>query len=277
MLVLRLLIGLSTLVLALPAQAQEPEPLAIGETFVLDSGVLGEARRVNVYAPIGYDARGGEPLPVLYMPDGGIDEDFLHVAGLVQIGALNGTMRPFLLVGFENTARRRDLTPPTAQAEDREIAPVVGGSAAFRQFLRDELIPHVRATYATTDEAGLLGESLAGLFVVETFLLEPALFDHYLAVDPSLWWDGGRLVDEAAVRLAAFPDAEKTLVLASSRQPEIAIATRQLASAVEESGAPVALDYRFYPAEEHWTVFHPALLDAFRWAFPPEADAEDGE
>jgi enterochelin esterase-like enzyme len=51
-------------------------------------------------------------LPVLYMPDGGMAEDFLHVAGLVQVSVGNGTMRPFLLVGIENTQRRRDMTGP---------------------------------------------------------------------------------------------------------------------------------------------------------------------
>lgn len=70
--------------------------------------------------------------PVLYMPDGGIEEDFLHVAGLVQVSVGNGTMRPFILVGIENTARRRDLTGLTTRAEDKKIAPKVGGSAAFR-------------------------------------------------------------------------------------------------------------------------------------------------
>src|SRR5690606_15019238 len=114
-------------------------------------------------------------LPVLYMPDGGIHEDFLHIAGLVQISSLNGTMRPFLLVGIENTERRRDLTGPTENEEDRQIAPRVGGSAAFRAFLRDELRPAIEAAYRTTGETALIGESLAGLFVVETLLLEPDL------------------------------------------------------------------------------------------------------
>src|SRR5690606_29202077 len=132
------------------------------------SAVLGETRRINVYAPV--PATPEAPLPVLYMPDGGIDEDFLHVAGLVQVSTMNGTMRPFLLVGIANTQRRRDLTGPTENEEDRQIAPVVGGSAAFRRFIRDELIPAIDARYATTGERAIVGESLAGLFVVETFL-----------------------------------------------------------------------------------------------------------
>ena len=115
-------------------------------------------------------------------------EDFLHVVGLVQVLVGNGSMWPFLLVGIENTQRRRNLTGPTTNAEDQKIAPQVGGSAAFRQFIREGLMPKIRQRYRTTAETAIVGESLAGLFVVETLLLELGLFDTYLAFDPSLWW-----------------------------------------------------------------------------------------
>ena len=97
------------------AQAQAPSaqnaaPLAIGDTFTLDSKVLSEVRRINVYAPVGYAQSKDLKLPVLYMLDGGMAEDFLHIAGLVEVSSGNGTMRPFIVVGIENTARRRDLT-----------------------------------------------------------------------------------------------------------------------------------------------------------------------
>lgn len=138
----------------------EAEPLVVGDTFRLRSEVLDEERVINVYRPPG--AEEGEPLPVLYMPDGGIGEDFLHIAGLVQISALNGTMRPFLLVGIENTERRRDLTGLTKVDGERRVAPRVGGSADFRRFLRQELMPEIEGRYATTGERALVGESLAG-------------------------------------------------------------------------------------------------------------------
>src|SRR3712207_3190769 len=136
-------------------------------------------------------------LPVLYMPDGGVAEDFLHVAGLVQVSVGNGTMRPFLLVGIENTERRRDMTGPTENESDKKIAPRVGGSGAFRKFIRDELMPQVKSRYRTRAETAVVGESLAGLFVIETFLVEPDLFDTYIAFDPSLWWNDRKLVKDA--------------------------------------------------------------------------------
>jgi len=252
------------------AVASPSSPLAIGETFTLRSEALGETRRVNVYAAPGYGASPDAPLPVLYMPDGGIGEDFLHVAGLVQVSVGNGTMRPTLLVGIENTERRRDLTGPTRNPEDRAIAPRVGGSAEFRRFLRAELMPEIRRRYRTTDETAIVGESLAGLFVVETFLLEPDLFDTYIAFDPSLWWNDKKLVNEAGERLRAGAGRPRTLYLASSDEGEIVEDTRRLAAVLEQSALPaVRWHYEPMPDETHATIYHPAALRAFRQVFRP--------
>ena len=97
--------------LAAPAAAQLNQsvapatPLVIGETLTIDSKVLSETRRINVYVPPGYAESADARFPVLYMPDGGMAEDFLHVAGLVQVSVGNGTMRPFLLVGTGSPLR----------------------------------------------------------------------------------------------------------------------------------------------------------------------------
>jgi hypothetical protein len=263
-----LLIALSC-VLNLKAQ-EKSAPLVIGETFTIDSKIMREARRLNVYLPPGYAEAKDARFPVLYMPDGGMGEDFLHVAGLVQIGATNGTMRPFILVGIENTERRRDLTGPTENAEDKKIAPRVGGSATFRKFIREELMPQVKTRYRSAPETAIVGESLAGLFVVETFLLEPDLFDTYIAFDPSLWWNGQKLLKSAANNLAGRPDLKKTLYLASSDTKEIADATQLLADTLTKK-APAGLRWHYarMPEEKHSTIFHPAALRAFRALFKP--------
>jgi predicted alpha/beta superfamily hydrolase len=261
-----LLACLAVVLAAAPAAAQQAKPLAIGETFTMESRALGETRRINVYLPAVYAGSGELRLPVLYMPDGGIAEDFLHVAGLVQVMAGNGTMRPFILVGIENTQRRRDLTGPTSRDEDRSIAPVVGGSAAFRRFIRDELKPLVQSRYRTTNRSAIVGESLAGLFVVETFVLEPDLFDTYIAFDPSLWWNGGSLVGDAVARVTRATHAGRALFLASSSQAEIAALTARLAAALR---GKADVQHTPMPAESHATIYHPAALVAFRTLFKP--------
>jgi predicted alpha/beta superfamily hydrolase len=267
--------SLALFAVAVPAQeraataAGEVTPLVIGESFTIRSAVLGEVRRINVYAPPAYASSRELQLPVLYMPDGGMAEDFLHLAGLVQVSVGNGTMRPMLLVGIENTERRRDLTGPTSRDEDRKIAPRVGGSQAFRDFIRTELMPLVRNRYRTTEESAIVGESLAGLFVVETFLLEPTLFDTYVAIDPSLWWNGGALVAGAEQQLAGRPAARKSLYLASSEEEIIAKPASQLADVLKRGAFPgVTWHHDPMPEERHATIFHPAALRAFRMMLP---------
>ena len=259
-------LSLAAPLLAEPLQA---EPLVIGESLRLASQVLAETRRINVYLPAGYAEAPNDRWPVLYMPDGGLAEDFLHVAGLLQVSAGNLTMRPFILVGIENTERRRDLTGPTEQAGDRKIAPRVGGSAAFRQFLREELMPAVQARYRTTRERAVIGESLAGLFVVETWVLEPTLFDSYIAIDPSLWWNKEGLLPAAAQRLKSRPAGRTpVLFMASSSEPTIRQPADRFAQML---GQAKVADWQLLPLpqETHMTVYHPAALAAVRQLFKP--------
>jgi len=255
--------------------AETSGPLVIGDTFTLDSIALGETRRINVYLPPGYAEAPAGKFPVLYMPDGGLAEDFLHVAGLVEVLVGDNSMRPFILVGIENTQRRRDLTGQTDNPEDRKIAKVVGGSPAFRKFIRDELMLRIRQRYRTTAETGIVGESLAGLFVVETFFVEPDLFDSYIAFDPSLWWNRQQLVNSAGERLAAEPGLKKNLWLASSDEPGIVKPTTQLAGILTKS-APAGLHWHHeaMPEEQHSTIYHPAALKAFRDVFKPAPEAK---
>lgn len=269
-------VTLATLLLlvTLPPNARAQEkatPLSIGETFTMGSDVLHERRRINVYSPPGYPDSAATKLPVMYMPDGGVAEDFLHIAGLIQVSVGNGTMRPFLLVGIENTERRRDMTGPTRNDEDKKIAVRVGGSAAFRKFIRTELMPEVRRRYRTTGETAIVGESLAGLFVVETLLHEPDLFDSYIAFDPSLWWNNEQLTLSADSLLKRRTFAsQKTLYFASSNVTGAPALAQRFAAVLERSAPPgLKWQYEPFPEETHATIYHPAALRAFRLLFKP--------
>lgn len=252
----------ANLAAAAPSRA---EALSIGETWTMYSAVLGETRRINVYIPL--DSSPGKALPVMYMPDGGMREDFQHVAGLLQVGAGNGTTRPFLLVGIENTERRRDLTGPTDNAKDRSIAPRVGGSAAFRKFVGSELKPEIARRYAVTSESAIVGESLAGLFVVETLALEPGLFDTYIAIDPSMWWNNATLA-KAFNATPPVMHGNKTLYIAASADALAGDGEADIRAGAAKSPGLKFL-YQAWPDETHATIFHPAALKAFRATLKP--------
>lgn len=255
-----------------PAPAPAVAPIVFGETFHLDSKVLGERRTINVYLPPGY-ATSTEHYPVLFMPDGGVAEDFPHVAGDVDISIRNGVIRPILVVGIENTERRRDLVGPTDIAREHEIAPHAGGSDRFRTFLRTELVPYVDAHYRTGGERALIGESLAGLFVIETLLADPELFDDYIAIDPSLWWNDEAVARSAGVTFAGWTAKPKHVIVATADEPEILAGVALFMRSVRvDMPRGLTYDYMPLPEEHHATIFPVAGVRAIRLVFRVPSD-----
>ena len=241
------------------------------EAFDMPSATLKETRHINVYLPPGYPASGKQAFPVLYMPDGGMQEDFPHVATDVDAAIRAGALRPMIVVGIENTERRRDMTGPTQVDSDRKIAVHVGGSAAFRTFIADELMPEVRHRYRTNGHDAIVGESLAGLFVVETFLLKPELFETWIAFSPSLWWNNQSLVKGAAERLHARPDTSQTFYFSSAGDDDIGEAIAKLQQTLR-AAAPRGLAWTYEPRLDlkHSTIYVSASPGVFRKLFPAD-------
>ena len=128
----------------------------------------------------------------------------------------------------------------------------------------------MKSRYRTTQETAIVGESLAGLFIVETFLLEPDLFDTYIALDPSLWWNNKELVKTAAEKLRSRPNLEKTLYMASSDEKQIVEDANQFSEVLTKNAPPrLHWHYERMPEEKHSTIYHPAALKAFRAVFGP--------
>jgi predicted alpha/beta superfamily hydrolase len=253
--------------------AAQDDPVPPHDTFTVASAAVGEVRRINVWTPPGY-GDGVTRLPVLYMPDGGVGEDFPHVVAAVDSAIRAGEMRPVIVVGIENTERRRDMTGPTTVASDSAIAPRVGGSAAFRRFIADELIPEVERRYRVTDERAIIGESLAGLFIVETFIEQPELFDTYIALSPSLWWNREAVVSSAADRLRAHPNLHAALYLSSADEEDIVRATSRLAD-VLRANAPPGLRWAYVPRPDltHGTIYRATAPRVLREWLPPRRGA----
>ncbi|MEO8189559.1 MAG: alpha/beta hydrolase-fold protein [Acidobacteriota bacterium] len=253
---------------AQPARA--PEPVLPHQTWTIDSRVLGETRRINVYTPPGYDSARSARFAVLYMPDGGVEEDFPHVTRDIDAAIRAGEMRPVIVVGIENTERRRDMTGPTEFEQDRKIAPRVGGSSNFRAFIRDELMPVVRERVRGNGQTAIVGESLAGLFVLETFFEEPRLFGTWIALSPSLWWNGQALVHGAERRLKGEPRLTGTLYLAVAGDDDRGDAVKTMA-AILLAAAPKGLKWSYEPRPDltHSTIYGAASPGVFRKLFPP--------
>ncbi len=245
------------------------------DSFVIQSQRLQEARTINVYRP---PADAAVAHPVLYMPDGGVAEDFPHVAATVDAGIRAGRIAPLLMVGIENTQRRRDMTGPTQVDSDRRIAPVVGGSAAFRAFIAEELVPEIDRRYRTTGARGIIGESLAGLFIVETLFEQPALFDTWIAFSPSLWWNDAALTRSADARLQRMPGLQGRMLLAWGDEDNIGPHAQALSDTVRRAG-PAHLQWQALPRPDlrHDTIYTALEAMAIERMYPATPGTGEGK
>ncbi|WP_179006846.1 alpha/beta hydrolase [Winogradskyella forsetii] len=245
---------------------QYNDPVPQHDDFTIDSKIVNETRVINVWTPTNYKSS-NDALPVLYMPDGGIvQEDFPHIANTVAKLVENKSIPPMILVGIENTDRRKDLSGPSDVKEDEQYCPLTDGAKKFRAFITDELMPEINKNYRTTDEKGIIGESLAGLFVMETFFLKPDTFDFYVAMDPSLWWNDHYLERNATRYLDNFTDKKIKLWFAGSDAEDISVHTNNLAKTLENE-APEQLIWKYSdePNEQHNTIFRATKEKALTW------------
>jgi predicted alpha/beta superfamily hydrolase len=241
------------------------DPIPAYEILKIDLKILNETRVITIWTPPSY-AKSDNSFPVLYMPDGGIGEDFPHIANTISVLIDKGKITPLILVGIENTDRHRDLTGPSTVEAEAEIAPLSDGSSEFRKFIRTELFPEIESRYRVNNKKAIVGESLAGLFIVETFFLEPEMFDIYLAMDPAIYWNDHDLVRKAAERLNSFPDRPVKLWFAGSDAWDIAEYTDKLAEIFKkEAPEQVTWSYLPQPKEHHNTIFRATKEKAFLW------------
>lgn len=174
----------------------EPAPITLGESYTLEA--LDEARSINVILPPGYHDEPERTFPVIYMLDGGMDQDLMLVNGLASWNRLWGRSSEAIIVGIETSDRQRELLPPTSDPAEQSRYPTAGESAAFRAWIAGTVKPLVERRYRHDGRAFLIGESAAGHFVVETWLRKPEMFDGYAAISPSLQWSSELLSANAA-------------------------------------------------------------------------------
>lgn len=184
--------------IGLNAVAQESEPLVIGEVMKLQSKILNEERILNVYLPLSYHQDSKKEYPVIYVLDGSIEEDFIHIVGVTQFITFPwiNDMEEAIVVGVANVDRKRDFTFPTTIENDKADFPTTGGSENFIRFLKNEVFPMIESNYNVTNERTIIGQSLGGLLATEILYKASSMFTKYLIVSPSLWWDNQSLIKQ---------------------------------------------------------------------------------
>ncbi|XOV67331.1 MAG: alpha/beta hydrolase [Fluviicola sp.] len=250
--------------------AQEVSKFSIGDRITMHSEVLDEERILNVYLPQNYAADSSKTYPVIYLLDGSANEDFIHIAGLVQFGSFSwiNMVPESIVVGIENVDRTRDFTGETRDSLHKAEYPQMGGSTQFTHFLNTEVFAYIESNYRTTRERTIIGQSLGGLLATEILMKHPEMFSNYIIISPSLWFDYESYLDlemkdsDANLKVYVGVGEEGKVMKMGAKKLR-----KKLKKDLKESDQ---LYWGFFKENDHGDVLHLAVYDAFENMFGAE-------
>lgn len=249
------------------SQHIEKVELIVGFEMKFQSLTMGEERRLNIYLPEGYHNNDSIDYPVIYLLDGSIEEDFIHVMGIVQFQSYSwiNTIPPSIVVGISNVDRKRDFTFPTSIAKDKVDFPTTGGSANFIAFIEQEVKPMIKSNFRTNENSTLIGQSLGGLLATEIIQKKSSLFSHYLIVSPSLWWDSESLLDKEFVLSTEI----KIHIAVGNEGKVMEKDARQLYKKLKKSeGVNSAnITFEYFKKNDHTDILHQAAYSGLKYLF----------
>ncbi len=260
-----LLIAVNTLWPALSLSQNTTELITIGEKQQIYSDILKEIRPLLVYRPSGYD-QSNDAYPVLYILDGA--RHFHHTTGTVQFLSRTKRIPDMIVVAISSTERTRDLTPPT-QVDSTNAYPTSGGAGEFLAFLKDELIPQIDKTYRTRPYRVLAGHSFGGLFVIYTLVTQSDLFNGYLAISPSLWWNDQALVSETENFLNNNSDLKGDLYMTMGNEGGNMLGGALKLSGVfeEKASENFRWNFKLMDQETHSSIVHRSTYEGLEKIF----------
>jgi len=228
--------------------------------------------KIYVALPSGYE-HGKNRYGIVYLLDA--DYSFAIARNVVEHLSDRNHLPPLIVVGVAYDGplryrlnRTRDYTP-THTLEGGygpEMQKHSGGGPAFSDFITNELVPFIDRTYRTVEgRRALVGHSYGGLFATWTLLTTgSAIFDRYIVVSPSLWYDE-RMIFSVAPSSPVRAKAYFAVGAVEARQ--MAIDLQRLVTALRKSNKTLAIRHEVLDDETHNSVFPSAFSRGVRWAF----------
>jgi predicted alpha/beta superfamily hydrolase len=248
-----------------PSQGYNPGYELSEKIYVpVRSSILNEDRTAEVILPPEFKADSDDHYDSIYILDGirayhYVAYDYLRGEGFIP--------KRTILVGLlglkDAPTRYRDFTPT-------KTSPDSGGADLYLQFLKKELVPVIDKRFRTNSQRStLVGGSLGGLFVIHALLNQPTLFKAYVAIDPSLWWDGGITNTEFQRKIGGLQNLNR-LLWVSGREGEAMHEMRiDRLQAILRAQAPSGLAWmcRAYPNETHLTTWIKGFWDGVKYSY----------
>ena len=253
------------LLLSLNIFSQNVEDIVIAEKINIYSTVLNEERTIFVSTPPGYD-QSTSAYPVMYVLDGSVNA--IHFAsGLISALSTGALCPQMIIVAILNTDRFRDMTPTPY---DRDPNRASGGADNFLQFMETELFPFIEQEYRTVPYRIIKGHSASGMFVTHAFLSHNHMFNSYIGISPSMWWDSNLFSKTAEEKLGEMNFKHKHFYFSTgSKETAHNIDGAQSFFEVLTEKNPVDLKWKFdhIQNEDHMSQATIAMYNALRFIY----------
>lgn len=241
------------------------------DVLTIPSKVLNEDRRFYVHVPKTDSTNLNKKFPVLYLLDG--ENHFHLLSAYIEYLSHWEEIPPMIVVGIINTDRKKDLTPSkntiTYDGKNDTTLRPSGGNEHFFQFLQKELMPYIETNYKTNSFNIFGGHSFGGNTTINCMLIRPEMFDAYIAVSPSLWWDNRFMLKQADEKLKKSSVYNKILFYSDGNEggsfhTAVLKFDRLI---VNKTLKGLRFKYNYYPKESHMTEPIVAYYNALRFIY----------
>lgn len=191
--------------------------LVLGDKIHFESKVLNERKTIVVIPPFNYKDMPNEKFPVVYVLDVG-NNLFATFGILNYYSVVLKTLPPMIIVGIVSNDREKDYLPSPSKE-----CPTGGGADKFLNFISSELVNFIDSTYPAASDRCIVGHSAGGLFAIYALENQPDLFDSFICIDPSLWYDNELYVTKMPELLKNNKDIKKSLFLTLSNENDMGV------------------------------------------------------
>jgi predicted alpha/beta superfamily hydrolase len=239
------------------------------EVYSLHSKVLNQQRQFYIHVPEQDSTKPKKALPVLYLLDG---ENHFHIlSSYIDYLSHYEIFPQIIVVGIINIDRKKDLTPSHSTItydglEDTTLKPS-GGNEQFLKFIETELMPYIEMNHKTTPYRILAGHSFGGIATINCMLTHPDMFNAYIAVSPSFWWDKNYMLKLTEAKLAKLSSLKKHFFYSDGNEGTFFHTDLLKFDSLITKRKLKGLEYKYknYPEETHMTEPIVAYFDALRF------------
>jgi predicted alpha/beta superfamily hydrolase len=247
---------------------QKKSDFVIGDKISFESKVLNERRTIVVIPPYNYKDRPDEKFPVVYVLDPG--NNLFATFGIVNYYSDMLKIMPRMIIeGIVSNDREKDYLPTPSKDQ-----PTGGGADKFLRFIKSELVTLIDSTYPANSERCIIGHSAGGLFAVYALQNQPELFNSFICIDPSFWFDDQSCIREMPVFLKSNSDIKKSIFVSLSNEKEMGVFSF---IEVLEKYAPEGLkwDYIHYKSETHNSLGFKSICAGFEMIYKDWKSKDD--